>query len=114
MGYNSAVIVLNDGLSSIEQDKDFGKRLAAAVNVKSCYGYRHASDVAAHGKHCIHVNAASVISTAHADIPQVLVIKQNTGWNLWQEMPEHCFHDLKALLGHHGYDIIKKPSKAAQ
>jgi hypothetical protein len=75
MGYNTTVVVLNDALAEIEQDPDFGKKLARAIRLAS----RGLQDVSAHGKHCMFANAAQVIETHHADYDVLVKIGGNTG-----------------------------------
>ena len=60
MGYNTSMIIMNDGLHYIEEDPDFGRKLASAVsqlslNMHPSWGI----DVSAGP----HVNAATVIES---------------------------------------------------
>lgn len=73
MGFNTTVVVLNDALSDIEQDPDFGKKLAAAIRSVSCYN--KPIDVSAMG----HCNAASVIESHHADNSVYVKVGGNYG-----------------------------------
>jgi len=76
MGYNTTVVILNDALSDIASDPEFGRRLADAIN-----GLRAGTpeNVAAHGKHGIHCNAAIVIESHHADYDVTVVVGGNRG-----------------------------------
>jgi hypothetical protein len=76
MGYNTTVVVMNDALSAIEQDPEFGKRLARAI--RDAFGGDRV-DVPAHGERMIHCNAATVIETHHADHFVTVRIGQNYG-----------------------------------
>lgn len=76
MGFNTTVMVLNDALSQIEQDPEFGQRLVAAI-LRVRPG--KPLSVAAHGKHSIHCNAALVIETHHASHEVKVAIGGNTG-----------------------------------
>lgn len=109
MGYNTTVVVLNDALSYIRDDAEFGKKLHDAV-VSVSRG--KPVDVTA-GNHC---NAATVIETHHADMASICVIGGNCGHQLsevwacadWRE------HDvqvrlLECLADKLGYRISKKP-----
>lgn len=76
MGYNTTVVVLNDALSEIEQDPDFGKKLVRAIMQA---GRGKPVDVSARGTHCIHANAATVIESHHADYDVLVKVGGNTG-----------------------------------
>lgn len=124
MGFNSVVVVMNDAIGTIEKDHLFGKHLAETVI--GCCGRGGEKDVPAYsykdngstfqpdlvpvGVHC---NAATVLSTAHADCPQVVVVKHNTGYvyKYKEVLPEHVLLDLKWVLEQHGFSIRKKTAK---
>ena len=76
MGYNTTVVIMNDALGDIKEDKDFGKRLYDAVLMVQ---RGMPVDVAAHGKHGIHINAATVIETHHADMDVLVSVGGNAG-----------------------------------
>lgn len=77
MGWNTTVVVLNDALSFIENDPEFGKRLAGAIQ-KAVRG--KPVDVAAHSANGgIHCNAATVIETHHADYDVLVRVGGNRG-----------------------------------
>lgn len=113
MGYNTTVIVMNDGLSAIESDPEFTKRLAKAI--REIHHLQHelgsrGIDVEAMG----HVNAATVIETHHADQMQPVLIGGNTahviGDTYIRWSSDHMEEDLlRALATKHGYDLHKKP-----
>jgi hypothetical protein len=111
MGWNSAVIIMNDALGAIQQDPAFGKNLADAVSYAISKEY---VDIPAFypggGVHC---NAATVVSTQHADSPQVMVVKHNTAWvyRYKEQLPDHVIEDLKWVLKQHGYDVRRSPKK---
>ena len=75
MGYNTTVVVLNDALSEIAADPLFGKRLADAI--RAAWEGKPV-DVAAHGTHSIHCNAALVVETHHADREVTVIVGGNT------------------------------------
>lgn len=77
MGWNTTVVVMNDALGNIETDPEFGKRLAQAIK-QVTRGEK--VDVAAHGKHGIHCNAATVIESHHADYDVLVKVGGNTGF----------------------------------
>ena len=76
MGYNTTVVVLNDALSFIADDAEFGARLANAIR-RIQNG--QTVDVPAHGKRGIHCNAATVIESHHADHTVYVQVGQNCG-----------------------------------
>lgn len=114
MGYNTAVLVLNDALGCIEDDPDFGMNLARAIryfNMK-----REPIDISSKN----HVNAATVISCEHADADQVVVFGKNMGWplsNTFYNSPswpkpgqeeEWKLAVVRNLAGQLGYNLTKK------
>ncbi len=40
MGFNTTIVILNDALGDIEKDKDFGKKIVAAIRKNSCTNSR--------------------------------------------------------------------------
>ncbi len=115
MGYNTAIVVMNDALGAIKNDPKFGESLYNAVLEAQrnkqvdvpAYTYR---DGEVRGIHC---NAATVLSTAHADDPQVMVVKGNTGYvaKYKETLPDHVIEDMKWVLQQHGYRVSKAPKK---
>lgn len=75
MGYNTTVVVMNDALSGIETDPDFGKKLASATR-RVALGIP--VDVTA-GGFC---NAATVLETHHSAYCTVMLIGGNFGLQL--------------------------------
>lgn len=67
MGFNTTLLILNDHLHCIEDDHDFGKKVADAVRA-----FRP-------GKQNDVCNGATLIETHHADSSVVLVMSGNTG-----------------------------------
>ena len=77
MGYNTTVVVMNDALSYIKDDPEFGARLADAVS-RAVMG--KPVDVPAHSRSGgIHCNAATVIETHHADYDVMVRVGGNRG-----------------------------------
>lgn len=68
MGLNTTVLILNDALSDIEDDPQFGKNLAIAI--------QHGSGHVRAGRYG---SAAYAIETHHADAKVVVVVGGNTG-----------------------------------
>lgn len=71
MGYNTAILVLNDALDEIAGDSELGKKLVAAIQTQSIQ--RCAANVQAGN----HVNAATVIETHHADRTALIAVGGN-------------------------------------
>lgn len=115
MGYNTAVLVMDDALHAIKEDPKFGENLYYAV-LESQRGKqvdipaRTYRDGEVQGIYC---NAATVISSAHADDPQVMVIKYNSGYVAKYKgtLPDHVIEDMKWVLKQHGYHVSKEPKK---
>lgn len=68
MGLNTTVVILNDTLNDIENDREFGKNLAIAIQQGDKY-----VQAGRYGR------AAQVVETHHADIKVVVVVGGNTG-----------------------------------
>lgn len=73
MGFNTTVLVLNDALSYIERDVNFGKNLVETIHYQSVNS--SPKDVSSLN----HCNAATVIETHHADILVPVAIGGNSG-----------------------------------
>lgn len=72
MGFNTTVLILNDCLHEIAEDKEFGKKLACAIMQIT---NRESIDVSAG---CCG-NAAKVIETHHADYDVYIKVGGNCG-----------------------------------
>lgn len=101
MGFITVLKILNDGLSAIETDPNFGKNVSDASRN---YGYsksRYDCVIAARGKYN-HGNCAEVISVAHADNPQFTVMWHNSGWKITYDpddgVPEELIKELRWIL----------------
>jgi hypothetical protein len=107
MGYNTSMLILNDALSDIEKDNNFGKSVSDAVRKVSCY--QKPVDVRANN----YINAATVIETHHADHLSAVLFGENYG-----QVLKHIYIPinrdnqelelLKALSEKLGYKLIKK------
>lgn len=75
MGFNTTVVVLNDALHDIETDPGFGRKLADAV----LEGGPGRKVYVSAGNHA---NAATVISSHHADGMRCFVVGANRGQDL--------------------------------
>lgn len=70
MGFNTTVVILNDGLHDIKKDKDFGKKLYDAI---SDFQGRPITLYSGHG------NVGAVIETHHASHDVLISVGGNTG-----------------------------------
>ena len=117
MGYNTTVVVMNDALNQIAEDKDFGKNLADAIMMTNGRGGKY--DVSS-GGHC---NAASVIESHHADGSIAVVVGGNMGEVLGyagtcrngneyvKDETERKAKYFKELARNLGYRVVKLPTK---
>jgi hypothetical protein len=107
MGYNTTVIVLNDALTDIANDPEFGHKLARAIsrlsiepNVGVSAGY--------------HAHAATAIETHHADGNAVVVVGGNSASVLGYTLggthyrEEDKIRILRQLADDLGYSLRKK------
>jgi hypothetical protein len=115
MGYNTAVLIMNDALGTIKDDPQFGKNLYNAT-LESTRGEQ--VDVPAHTYDSEgvrtrggYVNAATVVSSQHADVPQVMVMKHNSAYvhKYRERLPDHVIEDLIGVLKDHGYRVSRAP-----
>lgn len=108
MGFNTPVLILNDALHLIENDSQFGKKIAdAAANNKT-------TDIGVGG----HANAATVYPAEHADIVQVMAFGGNHASVLTKlhNGGRHYTSDeqvklLEDLADTYGFRLVKKTKK---
>lgn len=72
MGYNVGLIIRNDALEDISEDKDFGKNVAQAIRRMDNLSTKN-EDIRAGNS----VNAASVITVNHADVTVLIALGGN-------------------------------------
>lgn len=77
MGFNTTVVILNDALSEIREDAEFGRKLADAI--QNMRPNSAPINVSANGLRIGHCNAAQVIETHHADHDVTVIVGANTG-----------------------------------
>jgi hypothetical protein len=108
MGYNTTVIVNNDALNEIRDDKNFGEKVYNAAlgitNERKPIGVDS-------GCHC---SAATVIETHHADRIKLIAVGGNYATDLgdvgnYSATPEAM---LKSFAESLGYRVVKKSKKA--
>jgi hypothetical protein len=109
MGFNTTVVILNDALHDIEDDKDFGAKLVSAILSLSVKN--GPVDVRA-GNHC---NAALVVETHHADMLVPVVVGGNWGTEIkdaamyYENTDEaRSWQLLQNLAEKLGYRLVKK------
>lgn len=73
MGFNSAIMILNDKLHEIERDPDFGAKVSSAVG-QHMMGYPHQTHEFDH--------QSLVLGQQHADVTTVMAMGGNTGFVL--------------------------------
>jgi hypothetical protein len=102
MGFNTAVVILNDHLSSIRDDKEFGRKLHDA-----CLRVWEGAPV--------DIGVGTVITSQHADCHTVVVMHGNTGRTLNPHASESrrvgaedAEHVLQSLAEMYGYKLVKK------
>ena len=118
MGYNSTVIVMNDSLSAIEKDPDFGKNLVRAIMAMSMKRMGEFADVSA----LRHINAATVVDCEHADYYRAILVGGNMGepmggagtWSTYlreMDKDQRKEYHLKELARSCGYRLVKRPKR---
>ena len=110
MGWNTVVLVLNDAMSSVVNDKGFGQKVSDAVSEVNMY--HKPADISSGS----FVNAATVISTEHANVRRLLLTGENWVEDLGAVHPYGKDDDirvrvLKALADNLGYRVSKKRVK---
>ena len=107
MGFNTSVLILNDALHEIKEDKEFGEKLYYAVG-----DLRHGVSIRLPG------SSTKVVETHHADAYSIVAFGGNTAWPLGVVYcsPRVGNEDgnvtlLRELAASMGYYIRKKPCK---
>lgn len=95
MGFNTAVIILNDHLHEIEKDPEFGQKLAHAIRVAGREGQYN--------------SGFDVLPTQHADTMQVCIVGGNSiqrlGFSHWSDDKEGV---LRTIARDMGFDLRKR------
>lgn len=109
MGYNTAVLVLNDGLDLLKSDPEAGRKIHDGILMSSRDRSR-ATDVSL-GNHC---NPIAVLPSHHADEVQIIAVGGNcivplaVLYGSWRDMSDPAAL-LKKLAAELGYRVVKKP-----
>ncbi len=112
MGFNSTLVVMNDALDSIKDDKELGEKIYHAVMKLSL---QQSTDINCGG----HVNAITAIESHHASRVVSVLVGGNYGKAIdsvfisdrWENMEQMKFELLKELANNMGYRVSKKPQK---
>lgn len=95
MGFNTALMVLNDRLDEIRNDPQFGERVSAAV-MQAWRGEEK------------YFGSFSMLPTQHADTVQIISVgfnNINLLGHAWSDNPETI---LRELARQHGYRLVKR------
>lgn len=111
MGYNSTLVVLNDGLDFIKDDKDIGAKIRSAVLKLSVSNGPVDIDAGSH------VNAMTAIESHHADGLVPVLVGGNYGQvvkNVWiPYISDHAeMYLLKELAHKLGYNVSKSQRRS--
>lgn len=77
MGLNTTILVLNDALDQIENDPEFGRRLAKAIRERSLLARASKLPTKSYVRAGNHVNAVTVVDTHHADDTALIAVGGN-------------------------------------
>lgn len=97
MGFNSTVIILNDYLHQIAEDKDFGRSLSDAILGLSV-------------QREVHIPGATAIETHHADDVMVIAVGGNSGKNLGRggHFRSTDLELIRNIADNLGYRLVRK------
>lgn len=114
MGYNTVLVVLNDNVDLGAKDSKLGERILDATRGWHARSRdRSATDIFARSDDGMRLASyGEVISLAHADYSQVVVVGRNTGRPLPEcnDLDWYALDQLQEALVRHGY-TVKKPKK---
>jgi hypothetical protein len=110
MGYLTAVMLYNDTLHDLCKDPKLGENLNSAV----CGWYSRDRD---HYRLQIGRNHSRVVSSGHADYPQIIMLWQNTAYafndqfdkHATDEMIDFAIKELKSIKRHRARSQIEEP-----
>lgn len=98
MGFNTAMVILNDHLNEIERDPFFGRKVSKAV--RDVYGTRERN----------WDNSFTVLPSEHADWDQLVVIGGNTIRRLDELPDDERLSLLRRLARASGYRLSRMPA----
>lgn len=105
MGLNTVAVIYNDRLHEFETiPQQTGKRLATAVRD---FGFGN-------GRGDGYFGAGKVVSVAHADYDQIVVVGQNGGRPISaaNDLSRMALDDMAACLRRHGWKATPPPKRA--
>lgn len=112
MGFNTTVLVLNDGLDQIAKDKAFGERLANAISSRFIKGGPVTVSVGCHA------NPVTVLESHHADQMKPILVGGNYGHIIEDTYLNYSIQDvaleiglMQALAKKYGYTLSKRSKK---
>lgn len=114
MGYNTAVLILNDAASGLRDDPNVGTKLYDAIG-RATYPDGLTGEYASDFSIGNHANGGRVLASRHADDTQIVAIGQNSirsVANLYHLDMHNDIEVLEALAERLGYRVVKKPEKA--
>ena len=101
MGYNTALMILNDRLHEIKDDPDFGKKIYDAVVMSRVDKNRQP-----------YLPQVTILPSEHADVAQVVLITANSmqtlGFGYWKDSKEDL---LRKLACEAGFRLVKKTQR---
>jgi hypothetical protein len=102
MGFNTVAVLYND--ANFETEHDIGKRIRDAMRG---WSWRERDRMATH------FGAGMVVSQAHADYSQVVVVGQNRGRMIIEcdDLDHYALGQIADALRRHGW-TVKPPAKA--
>ncbi len=103
MGWNTVAVLYNDFIGDLKRDQGrYGPEIAAAI-----LALGHPPE---HRRHHLSFGAGRVISQAHADYDQVVIVGQNSGQLLQdaETVSRYALVQMAECLERHGYTVTKR------
>ncbi|WP_232629182.1 hypothetical protein [Methylobacterium sp. Leaf118] len=110
MGFNTVAVLYNDYMADLRRDGPIGEQIAAAMLQWS---------VRSRDPLATHFGAGMVVSQAHADWSQVVIVSRNSGVRACDanDLDFVALSEMAECLERHGYKVTKprkrKPSPTA-
>jgi D-alanyl-D-alanine carboxypeptidase len=104
VGYNTVAVLFNDHMHRIQDDPDFGRHVAQAVRAWTWPD---------RARSATHFGSGQVISQAHADYSQVVVVGRNAGKPIveCEDLDHYALGQIADALRRHGWSV-KPPRKS--
>lgn len=119
MGFNTAIVLLNDATGDIRGDSALGESLMAAIDATILSGPHRNHPVSVPAGN--HGNAMAVLAPHHSSVTQVVAIGGNTirpiaqvysSWSvLTKDGEDPMVGLLRDVAGQYGYRLVKKSTK---